>query len=168
MTSIYNIFPEEWRNRNDFPLELDIKYYLLQMQSKLLANEGIHPILYPTHNIISSYFKSIVNRSEKELKQRYAPEIYGLRQEQLELEVTIQVFNFCLPKIFEYFDFVITNYGIQYLQDENPGINLRDYPFYTWGNIFGYWIPIDPHPVISKYLTMVEEKYLDGFGNESN
>jgi hypothetical protein len=159
MTSIYNIFPEEWRNRNDFPLELDIKYYLLQMQSKLLANEGIHPILYPTHKIISSHFKSIVNRSEKELKQRYAPEIYGLRKEQLELEATIQVFNFCLPKIFEYFDFVITNYSMQYLLDEIQLNNLRDYPFYTWGNFFGYWIPTDPHPVINKYLNLVVEKY---------
>jgi hypothetical protein len=161
MTSIYNIFPEEWRNRNDFPLELDIKYYLLQMQSKLLATENIHPILYPAERTISNNFKSIATKSEKELIRRFGPELNGLRQDQLELEVTIQVFNFCLPKIFEYFDFVITNHGIQYLQDEIPGINLRDYPFYTWGNFFGYWIPIDPHPVINKYLNLINEKYPD-------
>lgn len=166
MNSIYEIFPNDWRNRNDFPLELDIKYYLLEMQSKLLANETIHPILYPTKQIISSHFISIVNRSEKEINQRYSPEIYGLRKEELELEVTIQVFNFCLPKIFEYLDFVINNYGMQYLVNEIPGINLRDYPFYAWQNIFGLWLPLNGHSVISKYLNMVEKKYPNGYGNE--
>lgn len=162
MTSIYGLFPDEWRNRNDFPLELDIKYYLLQMQSKLLANETIHPILYPTEQIISSHFKSIVNRSTKELNQRYSLEIHRLRKDELELEVTIQVFNFCLPKIFEYLDFVIANYGMQYLQDEVPGINLRDYPFYVWQNLFGLWLPLNAHSVIAKYLNTAEEKYPTG------
>ena len=165
MTSIYGLFPEEWSNRNDFPLELDIKYYLLQMQSKLLANETIHPILYPTEQIISSHFKSIVNRSKQELIQHYSYEINQLRKEELELEVTIQVFNFCLPKIYEYFDFVIANYGMQYLLDEIPFINFRDYPFYIWQNFFGLWLPLNSHPVISKYLKNVEEKYSNGYVN---
>lgn len=165
MTSIYGLFPEEWSNRNDFPLELDIKYYLLQMQSKLLANETIHPILYPTEQIISSHFKSIVNRSKQELIQHYSYEINQLRKEELELEVTIQVFNFCLPKTFEYFEFVITNYGLQYLQNEIPRINLRDYPFYVWQNLFGLWLPLNAHSVITKYLNMVDKKYPYGYGN---
>lgn len=159
MTSIYGLFRDEWSNRNDFPIELDIKYYLLQMQSKLLANESIHPILYPTEQIISNHFKSIVNRSTKELNQRYSLEIHRLRKEELELEVTIQVFNFCLPKIYEYFDFVIANYGMQYLLDEIPVINFRDYPFYIWQNLFGLWLPLNAHPVISKYLKTIEDKY---------
>jgi hypothetical protein len=168
MTSIYNIFPEEWRNRNDFPLELDIKYYLLQMQSKLLANSNIHPVLYPTDKIISSHFKSIVNRSEKEICRRFAPEINGLRQHELELEVALQVFNFCLPNIFEYLDFVITNYGMQYLQDETSSVVLQDYIFYAWQDLFGIWLPVNMHPVINKYLGMAEEKYPNGFGDEPN
>ena len=75
MNSIYGIFPSEWEARNDFPLALDIKYYLLQVQSKLLAAETMHPILYPTHKTISSHFTSIVNRSERELMRRFTPEV---------------------------------------------------------------------------------------------
>ena len=166
MNSIYGIFPSEWEARNDFPLALDIKYYLLQVQSKLLAAERMHPILYPTHKAISKHFTSIVNRSEKELMLRFAPEILGLSQEQLELEVTLQIFNACLPNIFEYFDFVITNYGLQYLQDEMPGLPFRDYPYYTWGDFFGIWLPFDEHVVITKYQNMMTEKYPNGYGNE--
>ena len=166
MNSIYGIFPAEWRERKDFPLELDIKYYLLQVQSKLLAAETMHPILYPTHKTISSHFTSIVNRSERELMRRFAPEVLGLRQEQLELEVTLQIFNVCLPKIFEYFEFVISNYGIQYLQDEMPYLSFREYPYYTWGDFFGIWLPFEEHPVISRYLSMMNEKYPNGYGDE--
>ena len=166
MNSIYGIFPAEWRERNDFPLELDIKYYLLQVQSKLLAAERMHPILYPTHKAISKHFTSIVNRSEKELMLRFAPEILGLSQEQLELEVTLQIFNSCLPNIFEYFEFVISNYGIQYLQDEMPYLSFREYPYYTWGDFFGIWLPFEEHPVITRYLSMMNEKYPNGYGDE--
>ena len=166
MNSIYGIFPAEWRERNDFPLELDIKYYLLQVQSKLLAAERMHPILYPTHKAISKHFTSIVNRSERELMRRFAPEVLGLRQEQLELEVTLQIFNVCLPKIFEYFEFVIDNYGIQYFQNEMPYLSFREYPYYTWGDFFGIWLPFEEHPVITRYLSMMNEKYPNGYGDE--
>ena len=166
MNSIYGIFPSEWEARNDFPLALDIKYYLLQVQSKLLAAERMHPILYPTHKAISKHFTTIVNRSEKELMLRFAPEILGLSQEQLELEVTLQIFNSCLPNIFEYFEFVISNYGIQYLQDEMPYLSFREYPYYTWGDFFGIWLPFEEHPVITRYLSMMNEKYPNGYGDE--
>lgn len=166
MKSIYEIFQSEWNSRDDFPLELDIKYYLLHIQSKLLSSDHLHPILYPAHKTISNHFHSIAVKSEKELMKKLHNQPQATTREQLELEVTLQIFNVCLPKILEYFEFIEKNYGLQYLQNEVPNVSLREYPFYTWGEFFGIWLPFDEHPVISKYLKIINEKYPNGYGNQ--
>ena len=162
MKSIYRIFENEWGNRSDFPIALDIKYFLLHTQSRLLANDAIHPMLYPVHDKISSFYKKITERTETNLFKQFGEDLSDLTETHFEYEVTIQIFNICLPDIFAYLIFIEQNYGRQFFTNEMPGINERDYPFYVWQQFTGLWIPINNHAVIKKYL----DKYEKLFGLE--
>ncbi len=60
MRSHFELFPNTWNNREDFPLELDIKYALLEIQSHVYANDHIHPIFFTLCDTINKHEKSIV------------------------------------------------------------------------------------------------------------
>ena len=156
MRSHFELFPNTWNNREDFPLELDIKYALLEIQSHVYANDHIHPIFYTLCDTINKHEKSIVKKSLSYFEQN--PEHL------FKDVVNLFVFEKMIPNIIAYILFCQRNLGMTGLTNPaglNYTINPREAIYNLWmeelpNNI---WLPFyENHPVHRKYYEVFDEK----------
>lgn len=162
MGSLYGLFEEDWHQRSDFPIALDVQYCLMKVQSKLATSPDLHPMLSGVHKVIKLRISSIIKAIEKRKYERIGNRDWLLHE--FEIEVFIQIFHNSIADIFAYLDAVIEIYGAEYILNEMPGVGYRDYVFYVWGDFFETWIPIEIHPLLDSFVEKLIERYSAYFG----
>jgi hypothetical protein len=162
MGSLYGLFEEDWQNRADFPIALDVQYCLMKIQSKLATSSEVHPMLSRVYMVINRRNVAIIKAIEKRRNERLGDRYWLLHE--FEIEVLIQIFHYSIADIFAYLDAVIEMYGAEYILNEMPGVGYRDYVFYVWGDFFETWIPIEIHPLLDSFVEKLIERYSAYFG----
>ena len=149
MPSRFNLFQNVWGNREDFPIELDIKYALMEIQSHVYAKDQMHPIFFTICDIINKHEKSIVRNSVQYFKE-YPDHLFH------EI-INIYVFEKMIPNIINYIRFCQRNFGtdsITRINGYNHPVSLRESIYYLWMEELPHnlWLPFyDNHPVHLKY-----------------
>lgn len=127
MRSHFQLFHNTWQNRRDFPLVLDVKYALMEIQSHVYANEHIHPIFFGLCDTINVHEKTIVRNCLNYFEQN--PEHL------FKDVVNLYVFEKMIPKVIAYIHFCQRyggTRGITQIESMNTPVSLRDAIYYLW------------------------------------
>jgi hypothetical protein len=156
MISQYNLFPDDWNNRNDFPIELDIKYTLLSIRSRVYASNEIHPVLRSLGGTIVRNERRIINKCLTTIHKD--PNI------EVKYAVNLHVFEAHIPAIVNYIKECISNSSLDSLTNLSFfefSVPLRDAVFYIWEHQLpdGLWLPLFfQHEGIKKYHDLFESE----------
>lgn len=156
MHSQFQLFENHWNNRNDFPLVLDIKYALMEIQSYVYSKDNIHPIFYTLCDTINKHEKSIVKKCLQHFEENAIDQYFFD-------VVNIYVFEAMLPNILKYIEFCQRNnmtFFLTNLPEPIGNVRLVDAIFYIWQIELPnrIWLPLNNNVIIDKYLNLFNTK----------
>jgi hypothetical protein len=156
MPSHFQLFAKTWANREDFPIELDVKYALIEIQSNVYANEHIHPFFYTLCDTINKHEKSIVKKSVRYLTDHPTHNLLDV--------VHLSVFESMIPQIIKYIQFCQRHNSTDSITQQEGGnyfSSLREAIYQIWMDELPHqiWLPFYPdHEAHQKYYSLFDTK----------